>query len=231
MTDLRIYVACLASYNAGKLHGRWINASTDVAEMQEEVAGMLRDSPCPNILKRDHECLECGHKWSAQVGYAGATPNLSGEATMQCSECDSKNTTSSPQYSSAEEFAIHDYDGHWPSFGEHASLQTIADFAALVELAESRGIDADVVTDVVDHYGASYLDEAREAITDRYFGHYDSEEAYAEETCAEGYDLDKLPDFIRHHIDFAGIARDFRLSGDVFFIEAKTGGIHVFNNH
>lgn len=41
-----IYVACLAAYNAGILHGRWIEV-TDADDMQEEIAAMLRESPCP----------------------------------------------------------------------------------------------------------------------------------------------------------------------------------------
>lgn len=40
----RIYVACLASYNAGILHGRWIDV-TDPDEIRERVAVMLAASP------------------------------------------------------------------------------------------------------------------------------------------------------------------------------------------
>jgi len=43
----RLYVACLAAYNNGILHGRWIDASTDVDEMQEEIEAMLKESPVP----------------------------------------------------------------------------------------------------------------------------------------------------------------------------------------
>jgi antirestriction protein len=45
----RIYAACLASYNNGVLHGRWIEASSDVDEMQKEVSAMLRESRFPNV--------------------------------------------------------------------------------------------------------------------------------------------------------------------------------------
>lgn len=43
--DIRIYVADLAAYNNGKLHGVWINALDDLDEMQEQINGMLKDSP------------------------------------------------------------------------------------------------------------------------------------------------------------------------------------------
>ena len=42
----RIYVACLAAYNAGHLHGRWIEATTP-DEVMVEVRAMLADSPLP----------------------------------------------------------------------------------------------------------------------------------------------------------------------------------------
>lgn len=42
----RIYVACLASYNAGKLHGRWIDA-TDADVIREEIQKMLAESDEP----------------------------------------------------------------------------------------------------------------------------------------------------------------------------------------
>lgn len=43
----QIYVACLASYNAGRLHGKWIEVS-DVDTMHDEIAEMLEASPEPN---------------------------------------------------------------------------------------------------------------------------------------------------------------------------------------
>ena len=42
----RIYVACLAAYNAGRLHGEWIDV-TDADTMQAEIQAMLSASPAP----------------------------------------------------------------------------------------------------------------------------------------------------------------------------------------
>lgn len=51
MTDLRIYAACLASYNSGVLHGVWIDCEDKSAdELQDEVNAMLRSSRFPNVL-------------------------------------------------------------------------------------------------------------------------------------------------------------------------------------
>lgn len=42
----RIYVACLAAYNSGRLHGRWIECG-DADEVRAAVAAMLAESPEP----------------------------------------------------------------------------------------------------------------------------------------------------------------------------------------
>jgi antirestriction protein len=51
----RIYVACLASYSAGTLHGKWIDLEgKDKDDVQEEVNQVLRSSPFPNVMV-EHE--------------------------------------------------------------------------------------------------------------------------------------------------------------------------------
>jgi len=47
MTTTRIYVACLASYNAGKLHGAWIDANQDADAIHDAIKAMLAASPTP----------------------------------------------------------------------------------------------------------------------------------------------------------------------------------------
>ena len=46
-TAPRIYVACLAAYNNGILHGRWIDADQDADAIHGEIAEMLAESPMP----------------------------------------------------------------------------------------------------------------------------------------------------------------------------------------
>jgi antirestriction protein len=43
----RIYVASLSDYNAGRLHGVWLDADQDAVQLAEEVHGMLASSPEP----------------------------------------------------------------------------------------------------------------------------------------------------------------------------------------
>lgn len=47
MDDIRIYAACLAAYNSGILHGRWIDATQDVDDIRTEIRAMLAASPIP----------------------------------------------------------------------------------------------------------------------------------------------------------------------------------------
>lgn len=47
MTTPRIYVACLAAYNNGILHGAWIDADQSSDELHEAVQRMLTASPMP----------------------------------------------------------------------------------------------------------------------------------------------------------------------------------------
>lgn len=44
----RIYVASLADYNAGRLHGRWIEAAQDPDDLQREIDAMLAESLEPH---------------------------------------------------------------------------------------------------------------------------------------------------------------------------------------
>ena len=47
VTSPRIYVACLAAYNNGILHGAWIDADQDASMIWESIAEMLAKSPIP----------------------------------------------------------------------------------------------------------------------------------------------------------------------------------------
>lgn len=43
--EIRIYMACLAAYNNGYLHGRWIDATIGADAIQDEINEMLKSSP------------------------------------------------------------------------------------------------------------------------------------------------------------------------------------------
>jgi len=43
--EIRIYIADLAAYNNGKLHGVWIDATDCMEDIQEQINNMLAESP------------------------------------------------------------------------------------------------------------------------------------------------------------------------------------------
>lgn len=60
-TEIRIYVACLAAYNNGRLHGRWIDAAQDADAIRSEISAMLTASPIPQAEEwaiHDYEGFE-----------------------------------------------------------------------------------------------------------------------------------------------------------------------------
>jgi antirestriction protein len=42
-----IYVACLAAYNSGRLHGHWMDAARSAEKIHADIKDMLRRSPVP----------------------------------------------------------------------------------------------------------------------------------------------------------------------------------------
>lgn len=100
--DIRIYVACLASYNNGRLYGRWIDATNGADDIWAEIREMLAESPMPGaeewaihdfegfrgIRLSEYESIERvaemaaaieehGVAFAAYVNYVGGDPDVS----------------------------------------------------------------------------------------------------------------------------------------------------------
>lgn len=166
-TEPRIYVACLAAYNSGYLHGAWIDAGQEAWAIYDAVRAMLAASPI-----------------------AGA-----------------------------EEWAIHDYEG----FGvvrieEYAGFDRVSELASF--LAEHGAIGAALL-----NYYSGDLDEAREALADRYLGQHESLADYVQEVTEE---TTAIPQPLRYYIDYAAMARDAELNGDLFTVSTAFDAVHVF---
>lgn len=70
--DIRIYVACLAAYNNGILHGCWIDAEQDAYAIYDDVRAMLAASPIEDAKEwaiHDYEGFE-GVQLSEYEGFA-----------------------------------------------------------------------------------------------------------------------------------------------------------------
>lgn len=162
----RIYVACLAAYNNGILHGAWIEA-TEAWAIYDAVRVMLAASPI-----------------------AGA-----------------------------EEWAIHDYEG----FGG-IRIEEYTSFDRLSALASFLAEHGVMGAALLEHYCGD-LDEAREALADRYLGEHPSLADYVQEVTEE---TTAIPQPLRYYIDYAAMARDAELNGDLFTVSTAWDAVHVF---
>lgn len=169
-----IYVASLSDYNAGRLHGWWIDVTLGEDHIREQIQDMLAASSDPY----------------------------------------------------AEEWAIHDYQGFGSlRLDEHENLETLAEFGSLIE---EHG---ELVAELVAHYGGLvYLDEAIEALNDRYAGEADSLEDWAIDYLDEIGALSEVPEYLRRYFGYEEYANDLEMSGDIFTIEVD-GKLHVFRGH
>ncbi len=126
----------------------------------------------------------------------------------------------------AEEWAIHDFEGF-----AGLRLDEFEDMAKVSAVANLLLEHGAVFAGLVEHFGglSSGLEEATTAIEEEYRGAFDSLTAFAEEFMEEchGDALARLPDVLRYHIDYEGIARDLELGGDIFTVEVE-GSVHVF---
>jgi len=166
----RIYVACLAAYNNGYLHGAWIDATQEPSVIYDAVRNMLAASPV-----------------------AGA-----------------------------EEWAIHDFEG----FGE-TRIEEYASFERVSELAAFLAEHGEIGAAMLEHYSGD-LNEAADAMTDRYLGAYASLADYVQELTEE---TTAIPDTLRYYIDYQAMARDAELNGDLFTVSTAWDDIHVFSGH
>lgn len=135
----RIYVACLAAYNNGKLHGAWIDCDQDADSIREEVAAMLKASPeagaeewaihdytgfggvtiseCEGfdeVAELAHNIATYGDAFAAYIEHVGADyGDVSGFAdTYQGEHADEKGFAQQL----AEDIGAVDADASWPSY-------------------------------------------------------------------------------------------------------------------
>lgn len=181
---MRVYIACLASYNAGILHGEWIDLDgLDADDLREEIADMLRRSPCPNV---EVACPECGG-----TGNANRDPHKA-DGCLRCG--------STGKVPSAEEWAVHDYDD-FPDLGEYPSIER------LVEVAEAISKHGEAMRVWLDRTGSV------EGFEDAYYGTAESWEDFVARLLEETGALDEVPEHLRYYFDYAAYARDLKTDG------------------
>lgn len=198
---MRIYVACLASYNNGVLHGELIDAESDVDSMRSHVAKMLARSKFPNVTATCPWCEGDGEE-IRHNSETGDTRNV------PCPYCNGKG-----ELFSAEEFAIHDYDD-FPNMGEYPSLDDVAKVAEFIEDSDDEELAKEVLKETNND-----VDDAQEMM-DNYHGTYNSFRDYADEFADKMMPSD-APDFLKNYFDYESFARD--LQHDYTVIEMNKG--------
>ncbi|MGX7874404.1 antirestriction protein ArdA [Mesorhizobium sp. ORM6] len=131
---------------------------------------------------------------------------------------------------SAEEWAIHDSEG-LGDIGEYAGLAEIARRAAVAELADEKDIPLAVLLAFAsDHLNGEWDSADLESeVDDRYRGSYDTWRDFAQEFTEETNDMNAIPQWLKGHIDWDSIARDFELSGDFSaYRDGETGSLYLF---
>lgn len=228
---MRFYAACLASYNNGVLHGRWIEATPDADEMQAEINAMLRASRFPNVTVKDAEATVIAGGWyrtsaTEPTDWRNDAPEFDGYvfATPQ-DICDEFNIEPM-DVPSAEEWAVHDYDGIPPSFGEYPGLAKIAAWAEFVE--ENDDWNEEDLATLLSEFGT--IEATKEALEDRYAGTYETFRDYAEEaadeTIAAFTHNGKAPQILIDYFDYEAFARDLRM--DMTTVDLSEG-VAVFH--
>lgn len=200
---MRMYAACLASYNNGVLHGEWFDLEDydDAEDLLEDIKSkVLMTSKFPNVTV-EIDCPDC-------YGYAD-----------ECPRCDG---TGDIQVPSAEEWAAHDWEGDGLSeFGEYPNLEEVLTH---VRMVSEHG---DAWLAYVSLQGANNATE--EDFTDCYLGTCESPRDYFEENLQDSGLLNRVPDELRPYIDFEAYARDQELNGGYCF-ESYNGTTFVFSS-
>jgi antirestriction protein len=212
----RVYVASLSDYNNGCLHGAWIDLTgKDADEINQEINAILAKSKFPNVYRQDCECRECGHTWTRDAR------EINRETI--CPECESNgNIMCSAQYPSAEEWAIHDYDG----FGGYK----INEYTSVDELVR--------LTEVIDENAEAFLlyasdvglDYAIENFEEAFQGEHDSELDFTYQLVDDlGY-LEQMPENLRGYFDYEAFKHDLFIN-DYTSERLDNGNVAVFSRY
>ncbi|WP_079211899.1 antirestriction protein ArdA [Brucella pituitosa] len=212
----RIYAACLASYNNGVLHGRWIEASSDVDEMQDEINAMLRESKFPNVIRQDYLCEPCGETEVFTVSYDEVP-----DGERLCPHCGEKMKPGA-WYGSAEEWAMHDSEDLPSYFGEYPGLQAIADYVEFLEDHDEH--DEDDLRAIFEEFRDP--SEADNAMRNDFLSICERFRDYADDV-ADDILSECNSETAKQYFDFEAFARD--LQHDYRVIDVPSG-VAIFNN-
>lgn len=211
-TSPRIYVASLSDYNAGRLHGVWIDATLDPDAIEEQIRAMLFESAHPNVTR----CRKCGATMSSAPGVPPFRKGFPAEV------CEGSEDGKHDPASSAEEYAIHDYEGF-----AGIKLSEFESIGRVSELANAIEEHGEIFAKYIEHTGEKDVSDAVSDFQDAYSGTWKSEEDFAADLAEETGMVDSS-NSMYGYIDWEKFARDLFIS-DYFSIDLD-GETHVFRN-
>jgi antirestriction protein len=176
----RIYVACLASYNNGVLHGKWLDLADfyDEDDLQEAIQQqVLITSRFPNVTVECPECEGMQHICTVKSGCDHADVRRRGIPEIRTYE-DCERCMAVGEVASAEEFAIHDSIGI--EVGEYTPLSEVM---KRYKMLEEHG---DAWVAFVYCFGE---DVTEDNFSEAYVGAYESEADFAEQFSDEMGDI------------------------------------------
>lgn len=120
----------------------------------------------------------------------------------------------------AEEFAIHDYDNFYSlRLSEWESIDDVHAYATFI--AEHGHLGAELLV-------YTGIEHAQAMMSDGYAGCYESLAAFVQELTEA---TTSIPKNLAYYIDYARMACNMELSGDIVTIETAHDEVHIFWNH
>lgn len=208
---MKIYAACLASYNAGILHGAWIDATQGADGIRDDIAEMLRASPYPNVRVT---CPTCDGDSAVR-----AAVKLARRGSID-SACCTDGTVPS-----AEEYAIHDYDDLPSSWGEHPDIDKVGAYAEAMDELDTDEEREGFRLLLDDRHGE---EPDVERFREVYRGCWPTFRDYAENFADDIGLLEGAPEMLERYFDWESWARDLRHD---FTTRDGDHGVHVFDDH
>ncbi|MGZ4518832.1 MAG: antirestriction protein ArdA [Mycobacteriaceae bacterium] len=203
-----IYVASLSDYNAGRLHGHWIDCDgLDAEDIAYDIDRMLALSP---------EAQRC--QWCGEGAYVVESGPFKGWAVHTETSCGRV-----PYLAPSEEWAIHDHEG-WEGLpiGEYTSPERLEHWARMLD-RDGAAYGAYVSWSGDEDADESEFDEA-------YCGEWDSMAEYAENLADELGLLDSDQHWPNSCVDWGRAARELEMDG-YYTAEAPGFGVYVFRSY
>lgn len=186
----RIYVSVLADYNNGRMHGDWIDCDQPIEAVWQEIHQLYITSSDPNVTAT--VCKDC--------------ENIKLYEHTTCTECGSNLVKQVP---SAEEYAIHDYEGFEPfDVSEYSSIEELVKMAGLL-----MELDDEESKHAISFLAGIYddLETIQNKIDDVqifYGPRGDYAQGVTEDCC-------DVPSYIAYYIDYDAMGRDMEINGEI----------------